>query len=346
MKFTKTPFGHTKENETVTLYRLENANGAYVELLDFGCRLRSICVPNKNGILTDTCLGYATIADYEADNASLGAAIGRHANRIGGASFTLNGTTYPLEQNNGRNHLHGGSKGFAFRMWNATYQDETLTFTRSFPDGEDGYPGNLDMKISYTWNDKNELTITYEAISDTDTVYNVTNHAYFNLDGKEDSSVLNHELQIFASAITENDDESLPTGVILPVKGTPFDFNNFKSIGQDIAQDHIQLKYGTGYDHNFILNGEGFRKAAVLQSPDSGIRMTCFTDQPGIQIYTANFLKDCKGKYGGEFFIRNSVCLETQHYPNATNIPEFPSVIIKANEAFTTTTRYTFDIIG
>lgn len=346
MQLTKTPFGQTKDQEAVTLYRLENANGAYIEFIDYGCRLRSICVPDKNGVLTDVCLGYATIADYEADNASLGAAVGRHANRIGGASFTLNGTTYPLEQNDGRNHLHGGCKGFAFRMWKATCEENTVTFTRSFPDGEDGYPGNLDMKISYTWDDENQLTITYEAVSDADTVYNVTNHAYFNLDGKEEGSVLDHELQIFSSATTENDAESLPTGTILPVEGTPFDFRSFKTIGQDIEQDNIQLKYGTGYDHNFILDGEGFRKAGVLQSQASGIRMDCYTDQPGLQIYTANFLKDCKGKYGGEFHIRNSVCLETQHYPNATNHPEFPSVVIKANEAFVTTTRYSFGTIS
>lgn len=346
MQFTKSTFGYTKEKELVSLYRLENSGGAYLELSDYGCRVRSICVPDKNGVLRDVCLGYPEMADYEADNASLGAAVGRHANRIGGASFTLHDKIYPLEQNDGRNHLHGGSKGFAFRLWNAVYENGKVTFTRRFPDGEDGYPGNLDMEIIYEWTEDNRLIITYKAVSDQDTVLNVTNHTYFNLEGKENGSILDHELQIFSATMTENDAESLPTGKILPVEHTPFDFRELKTIGQDIEKEDIQLKYGSGYDHNFILDEKGFGKAAVLQSQESGIRMTCYTDQPGIQIYTANFLGGCKGKYGGDFCGRNSICLETQHFPNTTNHPEFPSVVIKAGEPFVTTTEYAFDIIA
>lgn len=345
MKYTKNTFDHTKDNEPVSLYRLENSTGAYVEFIDYGCRIRSICVPDKNGNLKDVCLGYKEMADYEADSASLGAAVGRHANRIGGASFTLNGKTYPLETNDGQNHLHGGSKGFAFRMWNASYEYGKIVFTRQFPDGEDGYPGNLDVKISYEWTKDNRLVITYEARSDQDTVFNVTNHTYFNLEGQADGTILNHELWLNSSAITENDSESIPTGAFIPVEHTPFDFREFKTIGRDIDKEDIQLKYGSGYDHNFVLDGNGFRKAAVLQSPESGIRMTCHTDQPGIQIYTANFLGGCKDKYGKDMCGRNSVCLETQHYPNATNIPEFPSVLIKAGEPFVTVTSYAFDIM-
>ena len=201
------------------------------------------------------------------------------------------------------------------------------------------------MKITYEWNDKNVLSITYEAISDQDTVYNVTNHTYFNLEGSERCSILNHQLQIFASAITENDSESIPTGRILPVAKTPFDFRNAKEIGRDIEKENTQLLFGLGYDQNFILEGEGFQKAAVLTAPNSGIQMTCFTDQPGLQLYTANVLKDCKGKYGNNFFPRNSVCLETQHFPNAVNCPSFPSVVLKANEVSITKTCYAFGTI-
>ena len=346
MQFYKSTFGYTSDKELVSLYRLENSSGAYLEVTDYGCRLRSICVPDKNGVLNDVCLGYPEVADYEADTGSLGAAVGRHANRIGKAVFSLNGKTYPLEKNDGNNHLHGGSKGFAFRIWETDYKDGRLIFTRRFPDGEDGYPGNLEMKITYEWTEDNRLLITYEAVSDQDTVLNVTNHAYFNLEGYESSSILGHELQIFSSAITENDSESLPTGKIIPVEGTPFDFRELKPIGQDIEKEDIQLTYGSGYDHNFILDGEGFRRVCVLQSKKSGIRMTCSTDQPGIQLYTANYLGGCKGKYGEEFKPRGSVCLETQRFPNATNHPEFPTVVIKAKEPFKTVTWYEFDIIS
>lgn len=345
MIYTKQFFGETKDKEPVHLYRLENYNGASVEFTDYGYRIRSICVPDKTGVLRDVCLGYSTIAGYEADCASLGAAIGRHANRIGKAAFTLNGKTYFLEKNDGQNHLHGGRRGFAFRVWNETQQEHKIIFSRMFPDGEDGYPGNLHMKITYEWSDKSVLSITYEAISDQDTVYNVTNHAYFNLEGQGSCSVLNHQLQIFASAITENDSESIPTGKILPVDGTPFDFRSTKEIGRDIEKENTQLLFGMGYDHNFILEGKGFRKAAILTAPSSGIQMTCFTDQPGLQLYTANYLKDCKGKYGDIFSPRNSVCLETQHFPNAVNCPSFPSVVLKANKAFVTKTCYAFGTI-
>lgn len=346
MQFTKSTFGYTKDKELVSLYRLENSSGAYIELIDYGCRIRSICVPDKNGVLTDVCLGFREIADYEEDGgSSLGAAVGRYANRIGGASFTLNGQVYPLEKNDGNNSLHGGSKGFAYRLWSGEYHDGEIVFTRRFPDMEDGFPGNLDMKITYVWTEDNRLFIRYEGICDQDTVLNVTNHSYFNLEGYESDTVLNHELQIFSEAITENDGESIPTGLVIPVEGTPFDFRNPKTIGRDINGEHIQLVYGSGYDHNFIIAGEGFREAAILTAPKTGIRMTCYTNQPGMQLYTANFMKDRFGKYGEEFYYRGSVCLETQHFPNSTNIEAFPSVVLKAGEPFATTTWYTFDTI-
>lgn len=344
MQFYKNTFGYTKERELVSLYRLENSSGAYLELSDYGCRVMSICVPDRDGALTDVCLGYPDITGYETDSAFIGAAIGRHANRIGGSSFKLNGTIYELEKNDGPNHLHGGSKGFAYRIWDAVYKDNKVIFSRLFPDGEDGYPGNLEMKIIYEWTEDNRLSITYEAVSDRDTVINLTNHTYFNLEGSESSSVLDHELQILASAITANDGNCLPTGEVLDVEGTPFDFREFKPIGKDICEDHAQIKSFGGYDHNYILDGTGFRLAAALQAPSSGIRMSCHTDQPGIQLYSANSIGPCTGKHGKTFCRHNSVCLETQHFPNATNIPDFPSVVINAGDTYITNTWYTFDV--
>lgn len=343
MQFQKDIFGHTKNNELVSLYRLENSSGAYLELCDYGCRIRSICVPDKNGILRDVCLGYSELGDYESDTSSQGAVVGRHANRIGGAAFTLNGQTYQLEKNDGNNHLHGGSRAFAHSVWEGEQRDNQIVFTRRFLDGEDGYPGSLNVTVTCEWTEDNRLFLTYEAISDADTIFNITNHTYFNLDGYESRSILNHELQIFSSEITENDKESLPTGKYLPVAGTPFDFREFKTIGKDIQKEDIQLEYGRGYDHNFVIEGDGFRPAAILRSPESGIRMTCYTDQPGMQLYTGNYLSGCSGKYGEEHCGRSAVCLETQHFPNATNIPEFPTVVLKSGETFTTTTWYQFD---
>lgn len=346
MHFEKRTFGYTKKKELVSLYRLENTSGAYLELSDYGCRVRSICVPDKNGILRDVVLGYADLAGYEADTTGQGAVVGRHANRIAKAQFTLNGKTYHLEKNDGNNHLHGGKHNFAFRVFQADHVDNKIIFTRTFPDGEGGYPGNLDVKVIYEWTEDNRLFLTYQALSDADTVFNITNHSYFNLDGFESDSILNHELQIFADRLTEADDESLSTGVILPVEGTPFDFRHFKTIGRDIASDHYLIRYGHGFDHNYVLDGDGFRKVAILQSPDSGIRMTCYTDEPGMQLYTGNYLSgDDPDKYGRTLKARRGVCLETQHFPNSMEHPEFPSVVIKANEPYISKTCYSFDTI-
>lgn len=345
MHFTKTAFGHTKDNEPVSIYRLTNSAGAYLEVLDYGCCIRSICVPDRDGVLQDVCLAHPKISDYETNSAYFGAAVGRYANRIREARFTLNGKTYQLLKNDGANHLHGGKTGFSFCVWNAAQEDNRLIFTRHFPDGFDGYPGNLDVKITYEWTDENRLNITYEAVSDQGTVLNVTNHTYFNLEGKDSASILEHELMLASSAVTECNSELIPTGNCIPVEGTPFDFRTLKAIGKDIDADDIQLSYGKGYDHNFILDGEGFRKIGVLQSPNSGIRMTCYTDQPGIQIYSANCLENCTGKYGEALGRRKAVCMETQHYPDSVNHPEFPSVELKAGEPFFTATSYAFDTI-
>lgn len=345
MRITKELFGYTKENQAVLLYRLENFNGAYVEIINYGCRIRSIFVPDKNGLLQDVCLGYKTLSEYENDDAYFGAAIGRCANIISDAQFSLNGKLYQLDKNSGVHHNHGGEKSFSFCVWDAEVLNNKLVFSHTFPHMNDGYPGNLNMRISYEWTENNQLNINYEGISDQDTILNVTNHTYFNLNGVQSSSVLNHNLWIDSDKITEIDSNLIPTGKYISVDKTPFDFRKTKSIEEDINSIDYQIQYGMGYDHNFVLNGVGYRKAAILYSPITKICITCYTDQPGIQIYTANELTRRSGKYE-EFLSENSgICMETQHFANAINTPDFPTVELKKNHIFSSTTSYNFEII-
>lgn len=350
MFFSKELFGYTLEKSPVYLYHLENKAGAYIEVLDYGCRIRSICIPDKNNQLQDVCLGYSELSEYEKDVEYFGAAIGRCSNLIDNASFNLNQKVYHLDANNGTNHLHGGANGFSFLHWNCVQQDNKLIFKRFIPDLSDGYPGNLQMQITYEWTENNCLNIRYEGICDADTILNVTNHTYFNLNGNiiatpPENTVLNHELFIQSQSIVEINKSLLPTGKFLPVDKTPFDFRRFKTIGQDIENNHHQIIHGEGYDHCFVLDGHGFRKVAILQSPESGIRMTCYTDQPGIQIYTANGLTPCRGKYSETLFPRSGICLETQHFANTVHIPNFPSVVLPAEKPFISQTTYRFDIL-
>ena len=348
MNLSKELFGYTKYNEPVSLYRFENSvsKGCYVEIIDYGCRVRSICVPDKNGIIRDVCLGYKTLSEYENDVAYFGAVVGRCTNLISNACFELNNELYQLDKNDGKNHIHGGEKGFSFCVFESRLENDKLVFTNKFPDMSDGYPGNLDVKITYEWNENNELHITYEAMSDRDTILNLTNHTYFNLNGNGTSSVLNHSLWIDSEQITQVDKTMIPTGKYLPVENTPFDFRVPKEIGRDINFNHPQLIYGGGYDHYFILKGKGYRKGAVLASEDTGIHMTCYTDQLGLQIYTSNILENCVGKYDESLGCRSGICLETQRHTNAINTPDFPSVILKANELFRSETTYIFDTLG
>ena len=345
MKTTKTAFGTTPENQTVSLFRLENASGAYVEIMDYGCRIMSICVPDKKGNLTDVALGLEDLDTYLKDDASLGAIVGRFANRIANGRFSLNGKDYQLAINNGPNHLHGGPTGYGQRVWDGRFSDNKLIFTRTSPAGEEGYPGTLNLTITYGWSGDNELSISYEATTDADTILNLTNHAYFNLNGHGSGTVLNHELRIDADSITELNKDQVPTGNYIPVDGTPFDFRELKEIGKDIEAENEQLKIGGTYDHNFVLNGTGLREAAVLQSKESGIRMTCFTDQPGLQLYSACYTLHQKGKGGIDYAPFSSVCLETQHFPNGINIDHFPSVVLKAGETFKSQTMYHFSVM-
>ena len=324
-------------------FRLTNSNGAYAVILDYGCTVQSLCVPNSSGGFTDVVLGYDTLAEYEKNDGYLGAAIGRMANRIGNSEFTLNRRTYFLARNDGENHLHGGTKGFDKYVWSASTQGNKLVFTRLSPDGEENYPGNLILRVSYELTDENELEISYDADTDADTVLNLTNHSYFNLNGG--GSVLDHALQVFADEFTENDDHCLPTGRYLKTEGTPFDFSRKKLIGQDIGADDVQLKNGNGYDHNFVLSDNAkLKKAAILSSAKTGITMTTLTSLPGMQVYSANWLSERKGKSGACYAPRYAVCLETQVFPNALACDNFPSPILRKGEHYHEKTIYRFEV--
>ena len=332
-------FGTTQDQKPVTAYRLKNANGATATLLNYGATLQSLCIPNALGGYTDVVLGYDDLASYENSDGYLGATVGRVANRIGGASFSLNGRLYCLAANDGPNHLHGGLRGFDKHIWKAETFSGGVTFSRLSPDGEEGYPGNLQVRVTYTLSENNALSITYEAETDRDTPVNLTNHSYFNLNGGD--TALNHILQLKAERFTENDAASLPTGRFLPVEDTPFDFRRPKSIGRDIEVNHPQLKNGHGYDHNFVLSSQ---HAATLCSEVSGIRMDLTTDLPGLQLYTANFLTSRPGKGGALLDRRFAVCLETQLFPNAFACYGFPSPILRAGRKLCTHTIYRFGL--
>lgn len=335
----KKPFGVTKNGEQVTAYTLSNGAMSAV-ILDYGCIIQALYAPDKNGNPVDVVLGYDTVKAYEDNDGYLGAAIGRVGNRIAKGKFTLNGKDYTLAVNNGPNHLHGGLVGFDSVIWNAQVTDDALIFTRTSPDGEEGYPGNLAVTITYRLTE-NAITLTYDAKTDADTLVNLTNHTYFNLAGEGD--VLDHVLKVNADAFCEGDPDCLPTGKLIPVAGTPFDFTQAKKIGRDIGMDDIQLKNAGGYDHNFALNA-GAEAAAVLYSEKTGIEMTTTTTLPGVQVYSANFLTEREGKGGRKIGFRHALCLETQVYPDAIHNPHFPSAVLKAGDDFHTETTYTFAV--
>ncbi len=339
MKTSSRPFGALADGTAVTAYTLENSRGMAVTVLDYGATVQALLVPDKTGALVDVALGYDTAAEYETGDGFLGSAIGRVGNRIGGARFSLNGVEYTPAKNDGENCLHGGIKGFDKRMWTAAVKDDALVFSRRSPDGEEGFPGNLDVTITYGLTEDGALTIAYDAVSDKDTLLNLTNHTYFNLNGG--GSALDHELRINAERFCENDGGCLPTGKLLDVEGTPFDFREAKPIGRDIGADCEQLRRGSGYDHCYVLAG---RTAAVLYSAESGIEMTVVTDMPGMQLYTANGLGRRTGKNGRTMDVRGAVCLETQLFPNGMNCWSFPSPVLRAGAKAHTETSYRFGL--
>jgi aldose 1-epimerase len=343
---TTSAYNATIDGKAVQLYTLKNKSGASVSITNFGGRVVSLMVPNKDNKLTDVVLGYDSIGAYQKEGEPFfGALIGRYGNRIGKGKFTLEGKTYQLQLNDGVNTLHGGKDGFFGKVWDAKQDGQKLELNYVAQDGEAGYPGKLQVKVVYTWTDENALRIDYTATTDKTTVVNLTNHAYFNLSGEGSASILDHELMIAADAITPVDQTLIPTGVLQPVKGTPFDFTVAKAIGKDIEAKDEQLIFGKGYDHNFALNTVGKDKAvASVKSPISGITMEVYTAEPGLQFYSGNFMtgKDKDGKGGKSYPHRSAFCLETQHFPDAPNHANFASTVLKPGATYTTSTTYKF----
>ena len=337
---TASSFGKTRSGSSVTLFRLTDEKGAYIEILDYGATIRSLLVPDRDGKLVDVVLGYDRIEDYEAGTLFFGATVGRHANRIGGGRFTLNGKDYQLECNDGENHLHGGSDGWHQRLFRSEIDGDTLRLFLTSPDGDQGYPGKVELTVEYSFRG-GCLSIIYRAKTDADTVINVTNHSYFDLSGGLDP--MGQHLMIDADRFTENDAATLPTGTILDVAGTPLDFRNPVAIRDALAMEHIQLDNCSGLDHNFVLNHRG-GPDAVLESPATGIRMTYRTNRPGTQLYSGNFIVGTPAGKGGKAYGKNdAICLESQFFPNAMAHAHFPSPVLKAGEEFYQTIEYAFD---
>ena len=336
------------DGKKVDLYTLKNKKGMQVQITNFGGIVVSICAPDKEGNFNDVALGYGSVDEYITTNSPyFGALIGRYGNRIAKGRIVLGEDTLKLAINNDPNHLHGGPKGFHKVVWDVdSASDNELQLSYLSKDMEEGYPGNLSVNVVYTLTDDNELKIDYKATTDKKTVVNLTNHLYFNLDGDTSGTINNHILMINADNMTPVDSTLIPTGEITSVKGTPFDFTSAKTIGQDIEADDQQLKYGMGYDHNFVLNrseSDSLYLAASAKGPMSGRKLEVYTTEPGVQFYGGNFLngKD-KGKAGNAYTHRTGFCLETQHYPDSPNQPNFPSTVLEPGQEYHTVTIYKF----
>lgn len=334
----------TSKGDEAKSYLLKNKKGMEIVVSDYGATLIQVKVPDREGNLLDVVLGYDKIEGYENGGVFFGATVGRIANRIGGACFELNGKEYQLTKNDNKNTLHGGRDFYSQRMWQAEKEDEAeITFVLNSPDGDQGFPGNLDIHVTYALTEENELKIHYYAVSDQDTIVNLTNHSYFNLSGHASGTAMDQQVVILADAFTEADAESIPTGKIIPVEGTPMDFRQMKAIGRDIEEKYEALILGGGYDHNWVLNGEGFRHVASMYSEKTGITMKVYTDLPGMQFYTGNFVEEEQGKEGAVYQKRNGVCFETQYFPDAIHKEHFGGPVLKAGETYDTMTVYKFE---
>ncbi len=346
----KRPFGKTSDGQPVDLYVLTNKNGVEAAITNYGGAVVSLKVPDRNGKFGDVVLGYDSLDGYVNDKSYFGAIVGRYGNRIGHAQFSLDGTTYTLAKNNGENSLHGGIKGFNKAVWAAkelpAKNGQSLELTYLSKDGEEGFPGNLHVRVVYTLTDSNELKIEYSATTDKKTVVNLTNHTYFNLAGPGSGDILGHQLVIEADKFTPVDASLIPTGELRDVQGTPLDFRKATAIGARIDQDDEQLKLGHGYDHNFVLRraaGAPISLAARVAEPNTGRVLEVWTTEPGVQFYTGNFLDGtARGKGGLTYARRSAFCLETQHFPDSPNQPKFPSVVLNPGEKYSTTTTYKF----
>jgi len=335
------------QNRNTHLLILRNSSGMEVALTDYGARIVSIIVPDKKGNLTDVVLGFNSIEEYfNAKEQYHGASIGRYANRIANAEFQLDSHRYKLAINNGHNNLHGGFEGFHRKVWDRRVNlSNSVEFYYVSPDGEEGFPGNLKVCISYTLTEENQIIIKYRANTDKKTIVNLTNHAYFNLNGEGNGDILNHQVKIDADYYLPNNENQIPLGEEVPVAETAFDFRDFKAIHQDIQADDIQLKSARGYDHNFINKAPISRPAATAYSPTTGIQLEVFTSEPGLQFYTGNFLSDKDiGKAGNHYLPYGGFCFETQHYPNSPNVEEFPSSSLSPEETYLSETHYRFSL--
>jgi len=339
-------WGKTASGTPVELYVLDNGRGLVARVCTYGATLVSLEVPDKSGRRADIVLGLDDLAGYLKGHPLFGSTVGRYANRIGGAQFTLNGKLITLAKNSGRNSIHGGPNGFHKQIWKATAietaEGPAVKMTYLSADGEEGFPGNLNVTVTFTLTRSNELRIDYEATTDKDTVVNLTNHSYFNLGGHDSGDVLGHELFIAASRYTVVDAELIPTGEIAPVKDTPLDFTIPRLIGERIAR----LAQTQGYDHNYVLDsgGKSLALAARATEPKSGRIMEVWTTEPGVQLYTANHLRNYKGRNGAIYNRHQAFCLETQHFPDSPNKPQFPTTTLKAGDTFKSTTAFRFSI--
>jgi aldose 1-epimerase len=345
----RSPFGRTADGTAVDQFTLTNAHGVQVRVITYGAIITSIRTPDRSGALADIVLGFDDLDGYLTRSRYFGAVVGRYGNRIARGQFTIDGATFRLATNNGANHLHGGVKGFDKVVWHAEPFERggstgvVLTYTSR--DGEEGYPGTLNARVTYTLTPRDELAIEYNATTDKATHVNLTQHSYFNLAGEGNGDVLGHELTINADRFTPVDEGLIPTGELAPVAGTPFDFRKGAAIGARIDADHEQLRYGAGYDHNFVLNGgRGMHLAARVVEPKSGRTLVIETTEPGVQFYAGNRLDGTIGKSGHVYGTRTGFCLETQHFPDSPNKPLFPSTLLRPGQTYSTKTVFTFGV--
>ena len=356
-KVEKSLFGITAEGDSAHLYSLTNENDVTMTVTNYGGIITSFRVPDRDGQMEDIVLGFDSLAGYTSEayaaaNPYFGALIGRYGNRIADGEFSLDGEMYTLETNNGPNHLHGGTEGFDRVLWEADPFEEEgevgLVLTHTSPDGHGGYPGRLDVEVTYTLTDDNELAVDYRATTTEATPVNLTQHSYFNLDGHSGGSILDHRLMINAEAFTPVDSTLIPTGDFRAVSDTPFDFREPTSIGARVDRDNRQLEIAGGYDHNFVLarqDRDSLHLAARVYDPDSGREMAVLTTEPGLQFYSGNFLDgSLTGKEGVAYPKRSGFALETQHFPNSPNAPDFPSTILHPDETYTSRTVYRFSV--
>jgi aldose 1-epimerase len=349
---THAPFGKLPDGTEVELYTLTNAGGIEIRATNYGGIITSIRVPDRSGQFADVALGFNSLEGYFDNSPHFGSLIGRFANRIGKAQFRLDGQTFKLAANDGPNTLHGGIKGFDKFVWQAEpFEKEGeagIVLTRTSPDGEEGFPGNLSVRVTYTLTDHNELAVDYQATTDKPTVINLTQHSYFNLAGEGSGDVLSHELTINADRYTPVDATLIPTGELASVAGTPLDFRGKTAIGARIDSDHPQIKLGHGYDHNYVLNKQDgeLSFAARVEDPKSGRVLEVRTTEPGIQLYSANFLDGTmRGKSGRPYERRGAFCLETQHFPDSPNKAGFPTTVLRPGQEFHSKTVYSFSTL-